>query len=86
MGVVSAGFIRIVTPLIFVLPGIAAYKLFPELGAAKQQDQSYLLLVKSLIPTGLKGLVLAGMAAALTGVMPAGTGRDCGDGAPALSA
>jgi SSS family solute:Na+ symporter len=99
MGVVTAGFLRIVTPLIFVLPGIAAFKLFPELAPRRidqsylllfqssspmgvvsgiaayewfpaielpgRQDQAYLLLVKTLIPTGLKGLVLAGMAAAL---------------------
>lgn len=65
MGVVTAGFLRLVTPLIFVLPGIAAYKLFPALAAHHQADQAYLLLVKTLIPTGLKGLVLAGMAAAL---------------------
>jgi solute:Na+ symporter, SSS family len=62
MGVVSAGFLRILTPLFFVVPGIAAVKLFPDL---KEPDHAYLLLVKSLIPTGLKGLVLAGMAAAL---------------------
>lgn len=62
MGVVSAGFLRIITPLFFVLPGIAAIKLFPNLD---KPDQAYLMLVKSLIPTGLKGLVLAGMAAAL---------------------
>jgi SSS family solute:Na+ symporter len=62
MGVVSAGFLRIITPLFFVLPGIAAIKLFPDL---KKPDQAYLMLVKTLIPTGLKGLVLAGMAAAL---------------------
>jgi solute:Na+ symporter, SSS family len=65
MGVVSAGFLRILTPLFFVLPGIAAYKLFPELEATHRQDQAYLLLVQTLIPTGLKGLVLAGLAAAL---------------------
>jgi SSS family solute:Na+ symporter len=65
MGVVSAGLLRILTPLFFVIPGIAAYKLFPELEATRQQDQAYLLLVQALIPTGLKGLVLAGMAAAL---------------------
>jgi SSS family solute:Na+ symporter len=65
MGVVSAGLLRILTPLFFVIPGIAAYKLFPELEASRQQDQAYLLLVQTLIPTGLKGLVLAGMAAAL---------------------
>jgi SSS family solute:Na+ symporter len=65
MGVVSAGLLRILTPVFFVIPGIAAYKLFPELEATGRQDQAYLLLVQTLIPTGLKGLVLAGMAAAL---------------------
>ena len=65
MGVVSAGFLRIITPLFFVIPGIAALQMFPELKETRQQDQAYLLMVKALIPTGLKGLVLAGMAAAL---------------------
>jgi SSS family solute:Na+ symporter len=62
MGVVSAGYLRILTPLFFVVPGIAAVKLFPHL---EKPDHAYLMLVKTLIPTGLKGLVLAGMAAAL---------------------
>lgn len=62
MGVVSAGYLRIVTPLFFVLPGIIAYALHPEL---PRQDMAYLTLVKELIPTGLRGLILAGMAAAL---------------------
>ena len=62
MGVVSAGFLRILTPLFFVVPGIAAVKLFPHL---EKPDHAYLMLVKTLIPTGLKGLMLAGMAAAL---------------------
>lgn len=99
MGVVSAGYLRVLTPLFFVIPGIAAYKLYPELAPAQfdqpyflafqtatpmgvipgiaaydvlpkfripgRQDQAYLLLVQNLIPTGLRGLVLAGMAAAL---------------------
>jgi SSS family solute:Na+ symporter len=62
MGVISAGFLRIITPLFFVVPGIAAVKLFPHL---QKPDHAYLMLVKTLIPTGLKGLILAGMAAAL---------------------
>jgi SSS family solute:Na+ symporter len=62
MGVVTAGYLRILTPLFFALPGIAAIKLFPNL---QKQDQAYLMLIKSLIPTGLKGLMIAGMAAAL---------------------
>src|SRR3954464_1251990 len=62
MGVISAGFLRIITPAFFVIPGIAAVKLFPHL---EKPDHAYLMLVKSLIPVGLKGLILAGMAAAL---------------------
>jgi len=37
-------------------------KLFPHLD---KPDHAYLMMVKTLIPTGLKGLILAGMAAAL---------------------
>ena len=62
MGVVSAGLLRIITPLFFVLPGLAAIKLFPEL---ERPDQAYLALVTTYVPTGLKGLILAGLAAAL---------------------
>jgi SSS family solute:Na+ symporter len=62
MGVVSAGFLRIITPLFFVLPGIAAIKLFPHL---ERPDQAYLSLVTTFVPTGLKGLILAGLSAAL---------------------
>ena len=62
MGVVSAGYLRIITPIFFVLPGIIAFALYPEL---PRQDMAYLTLVKELIPTGLRGLILAGMAAAL---------------------
>jgi SSS family solute:Na+ symporter len=62
MGVVGAGYLRIITPLFFVLPGVIAFKMFPHL---PRQDMAYLELVKVLIPTGLRGLILAGMAAAL---------------------
>src|SRR5687768_13689817 len=62
MGVVGAGFLRIITPFFFALPGIIAYKIFPNL---ERPDMAYLALVKELIPTGLRGLILAGMAAAL---------------------
>jgi SSS family solute:Na+ symporter len=62
MGVVGAGYLRIITPFFFVLPGVIAYKLFPTL---QRPDMAYLALVKELIPTGLRGLILAGMAAAL---------------------
>lgn len=62
VGVVCAGFLHIIMPFFFIVPGIIALKMFPQL---PHPDQAYLALVKELIPTGLKGLLLAGMAAAL---------------------
>ena len=62
VGVVSAGFLHVVTPALFVLPGIIAYKMFPNLA---RPDSAYLMLIKALIPPGVRGLILAAMAAAL---------------------
>lgn len=62
MGVVTAGFLHIVLPFLFVVPGIIAFKLYPHMA---QPDQSYILLVESLVPRGLRGLILAAIAAAL---------------------
>src|SRR6185369_10886752 len=64
VGVVSAGFLHVLLPFFFIVPGIIALKMFPNL---PHPDQAYLVLVRELIPTGLKGLLLAGMAAALMG-------------------
>ncbi|MSU57444.1 MAG: hypothetical protein EXS35_04565 [Pedosphaera sp.] len=64
VGVVCAGFLHVIMPFFFIVPGIIALKMFPTL---PHPDQAYLLLVRELIPTGLKGLLLAGMAAALMG-------------------
>ena len=62
MGVVGAGFLHIVTPFFFTVPGIIAFALYPKL---PRGDAAYLTLVQNLIPTGLRGLILAAMAAAL---------------------
>jgi SSS family solute:Na+ symporter len=62
MGVVGAGVMHIITPLFFTVPGIIAFALHPKLQRA---DSAYLELVHELIPTGLRGLILAAMAAAL---------------------
>jgi len=62
MGVVGAGFLQSITPARFVFPGIIAYRLFPHL---ERPDSAYLMLVRTLIPSGLRGLILAAMAAAL---------------------
>lgn len=62
MGVIFAGFLHIITPFFFILPGIAAFKLYPHL---ERPDQAYLVLVKELVPMGFKGLILAALAGAL---------------------
>lgn len=62
MGVVFAGFLHIILPLLFVIPGIIAFKTMPHLA---RPDLAYLALVNQLIPPGLRGLVLAAMAAAM---------------------
>ncbi len=63
MGVIGAGFLHIITPFFFVFPGVLAYKLLgPDF---KPADAAYLTLVQKLVWPGLRGLILAAMAAAL---------------------
>ena len=62
MGVVFAGFMKIVLPLLVVIPGIVAFKLFPGL---KDTDQAFPSLVRELVPVGLSGVVMAGLASGM---------------------
>lgn len=68
MGVVGAGFLHLVTPFLFVIPGIIAYLLFPHMN---RPDDAYVVMVKNLVPRGFRGLILAGMAAALMSTLSA---------------
>src|SRR5438045_8176228 len=62
-GTIFAGYLKILPVFIFVLPGIVALALFPEI--RNNPDSAYPTLVTRLLPEGIKGLVLAGMLAAL---------------------
>ncbi len=62
MGVVFAGYMKIVLPFLVVLPGIVAFRLFPGM---KDPDQAYPRLVRELVPLGLGGVVMAGIASSL---------------------
>ena len=62
MGVVFAGFIKILLPFLVVIPGIVAYRLFPGMA---DPDQAYPRLVRELAPGGLAGIVIAAIASAL---------------------
>jgi SSS family solute:Na+ symporter len=62
-GTIFAGFLKILPLFIFVLPGMVAAALYADV--AGSADSAYPTLVTRLLPAGLKGLVLAGMLAAL---------------------
>jgi len=60
-GAIFGGFLKILPVFIFVLPGVIAVVLFPEI----EHDKAFPTLVSELLPAGIKGLVLAGLLAAL---------------------
>ena len=74
-GLLFASFLKILMPLIVVLPGLAAYVLFQENaepaivrgiteGGIVKPDNSYPVLL-NLLPVGLKGLAFAALTAAI---------------------
>jgi SSS family solute:Na+ symporter len=63
-GTIFAGFLKILPVFIFVLPGVIAAALYTDVRGAAT-DQAFPALVTRLLPVGLKGLVIAGMLAAL---------------------
>ena len=60
-GIALAAYLKLLMPIIVVLPGIAAVVLFPEIEKA---DQAYPSMM-SLMPVGIKGLVFAALVAAI---------------------
>jgi SSS family solute:Na+ symporter len=62
MGVVFAGYLDFFMPLVFIVPGLVAPMLFPNLESA---DLVFPTLVKNLLPTGMVGLVMAALIAAV---------------------
>ena len=60
-GIAFAAYLKLLMPLIVVLPGIAAVVLYPDLTAP---DKAYPSMM-SLMPVGIKGLVFAALVAAI---------------------
>jgi len=58
-GLIFAAFIKILGPLIVVLPGIIAYTIFGDTLDASQADQSYGMLVNRVLPPVLLGFFAA---------------------------
>lgn len=66
-GILFAGFLKLMMPIIVMLPGIAAYVLFkndqlPGFGGVKDDAYSAIL---AFLPSGLKGLAVAALTAAI---------------------
>jgi SSS family solute:Na+ symporter len=74
-GTIFAGFLKILPVFMLVLPGIIALALFRDLfkfgpnGEVLNGDIAYPTLILNLLPTGLVGLVLAALLAAVMGAM-----------------
>ena len=62
-GALLAGFIKIAFLGLFILPGVLAISLYPDL---ENPDTVFPTLVFDLLPVGLRGLILAAVIAAIT--------------------
>ncbi|MEQ8304646.1 MAG: sodium/solute symporter [Cyclobacteriaceae bacterium] len=80
-GLIFAAYLKILIPLIIVIPGITAYVLMNEfslqelstiigqpaetLGTITKSDEAYPWLLKNFVPTGIRGLAFAALSAAI---------------------
>ncbi len=64
-GVVFCQFLKLLTPLILIFPGLLAYILYRDV--IERPDHAFPVVLKNLMPHGLLGLAVAGMVAALMG-------------------
>lgn len=61
-GLVFAAFLKILLPLIVVIPGIVAFALHADIA---KSDEAYPWLLHNFVPTGIKGLAFAALVAAI---------------------
>ncbi len=64
MGVMFAAFLKLLIPFIVIFPGIMAYQLYSDQLAATP-DAAYPLLIRHLIPIGVRGFIFAAIAGAV---------------------
>lgn len=62
-GAIFAGFLKLPILFLMILPGTMALTLFPDL---QSPDMVFPKLVAELLPTGIKGIILAALVAAIT--------------------
>ncbi len=71
MGIVFAGYLKILLPFIVVVPGLIMFAMKPEImmmdwGKIRPEaDKSYVVMLQMLVPIGLRGLFLAALFGAI---------------------
>jgi len=70
LGPLFAGLLKILPVFILVFPGVAAYALYSDI-IGTNSNLTLPVLINQLIPTGLKGLISAGLLAALMSTIAA---------------
>ncbi|AGH44457.1 hypothetical protein C427_2348 [Paraglaciecola psychrophila 170] len=68
-GVLLAGFLKILPPFIFILPGIIFFALQPGL---ENTDGAFIAMVSEYMPVGFRGLMVAVLMAALISTLDSG--------------
>jgi len=69
LGVVFTGYLKIIPPFIFMLPGILCYVLHPDLA---NPDEAFMTMVTNYLPVGMTGLIVAVLIAALVSTVDSG--------------
>ncbi|MBM4025794.1 MAG: sodium/solute symporter [Planctomycetes bacterium] len=69
-GAVFAGFLKILPVFLMVLPGVIGYVLYREV-IGDGNDATLMVMMKELLPVGLRGLMAAGLLAALMSTIEA---------------
>ncbi len=64
LGIIFAAALWLIVPFAIVMPGIMARQLYPDLVAA-QPDKAYPILIRHLIPAGVRGFIFAAIAGAV---------------------
>jgi len=62
MGIIFGNYLKFLIPIFIIAPALVAPKLFPDL---EKPDLLFAVLVENLLPSGLVGLVMAGLMAAV---------------------
>ncbi len=67
LGIIFASFLKLLTPFIIVIPGIIAWQLFKSemMGAEGNTDAAFPLIIRNLIPGGLRGFIFAAIGGAV---------------------